>query len=137
MISKRSCVDTVWLSSFVLHPDFWVCCVQALALVVGIQAVLVNKIGNGGPECFPVAAQQLLHKRLILIDCAAQHARAFFFLKEQLGRLCVLFPHFTRDKGWVDHYHVEFSQKLLWDVLWLVEIIENEVWILVELLIEL
>ena len=119
-----------------VHDDLGIRSVQAFAVVVGIQTVLVHKIWNRWPELLPLAAQKLLHEALILIDSAAQDDTSLG-LEEHFGGHCVLLPNLPRDERRVDHYHMELAMELSRQLLWLVEVVKDVIWILVEALVEL
>ena len=57
--------------------------------------------------------------------------------KEEFGCLSILFPDLSGDEGWVDNAEVEGVMELLRQLLWLVEVVEDIVWVLSKSSIEL
>lgn len=92
--------------------------------------------------CLPLHSKELLQHFLVFVDCAEQHFANHIPLLILFGDLlncfCVFGPDVLSYEWRIHQHKVEIPVKFFWDLLWLIEIVFEEVGVLgAELVIEL
>jgi hypothetical protein len=100
-----------------LFRDFRILPLKYVALIVGVQIVLIHQMGNGRHVILGLTSKQLLHQRSILRDGGAQHTSGRAVrLEKELSSPGILLPNLLHDERRVDDDHVEGPHQFLRDI---------------------
>ena len=115
---------------------------EGLAIVIGKEVILINKIGDEWLEGFGFDWESNFIEHLLIFCDGGEKDLSFelFILisnKDLFDCLGILIPDVFSDKGGINDDHIEEIMELLWNILRLIEIIKDKIRVLPKLFVKL